>query len=410
MNHTFAVRIFAVILVLLACEALARLGLGLFHSQLEQDWRLQVLDYEDLLASGHDRVVAIVSGRHDGYIEMDSDLGWSIRPGGEFEQQQEGGGFATYRANSQGIRSSYEYNVSPDKHKARIAVFGDSFSHADDVPNDSAWTAILEESSANLEVLNFGVPGYGTDQALLRYRNVGTKFSPDISILGVMSENLNRNLNVFIPFYRHESWPATKPRFLLNKNGELELLSNPYPQRDDFQELIDNPSDALEKLGADDWWYNAKYKPGIMDNLALYRAFHYGYILLRYPWLLDSQVLYNRASEHYRLLLGIIRTFVKEARENNAIPVILLFPSLDVLTRQRLTGEYMYSPLVEDLEAGGIPYVDLLEGFKKYGKDFHGPQIIPKHYSETGNRIAARYLGEELDGLISQVLSDKQLR
>ena len=55
----------------------------------------------------------------------------------------------------------------------RLAVFGDSFTHCDEITYQNCWTSRLESLWPNTEVLNFGVPGFGPDQAWLRYQRDG---------------------------------------------------------------------------------------------------------------------------------------------------------------------------------------------------------------------------------------------
>jgi hypothetical protein len=408
MRYGTSLRLIAVLLVLAACEIVARVGLKLIDPVIQQDWRFQVVDYEALIISKTEMIEDILSNEDAGYITLDPDLGWAINSNYTHSEIRDGTSFELYQSNGDGIRSSREYTKVPDRKIVRLAVFGDSFSHGDDVSNEFVWTNSLEQSDARLEVLNFGVPGYGTDQAYLHYRAMGEEFTPDIAVLGLMSENLNRNLNTFTPFYRHDSWPSSKPRFKLGPNGDLELIANSFRKRSDFRALIDDLPATLKIQGEHDWWYNAKYRPGILDNSALFRIFHFGYILVRYQWLLDSDGLYVRESEHYQVLLGIIQEFSETARENNSVPVVLVFPSLEVLTEHRTTGKFMYSPLLEDLDALSIRYVDLLAGFRKYGDGFPDFELIPGHFSIEGNRMAAQYVGEELADLIEETLSAKE--
>ena len=48
-----------------------------------------------------------------------------------------------------------------------MAAFGESFTYCEEVDVSDCWVAQLEHAWAGSEVLNFGVPGYGPDQAWL---------------------------------------------------------------------------------------------------------------------------------------------------------------------------------------------------------------------------------------------------
>jgi len=89
--------------------------------------------------------------------------------------------------NSQGLRSDRVYTLIPPKDKLRVAVFGDSFVFCDDEITQNCWTYFLEKAIPNLEVLNFGVSGYGLGQSYLRYLKDGLKFNPDVIFINYVS-------------------------------------------------------------------------------------------------------------------------------------------------------------------------------------------------------------------------------
>lgn len=85
-----------------------------------------------------------------------------------------------YQTNYAGLRASREYSLAPSPHVLRVAAFGDSYVFCDSEKNSDTWPYYLEHSVGNLEVLNFGIPGYGLGQSYLRYLRDGLKFNPDI--------------------------------------------------------------------------------------------------------------------------------------------------------------------------------------------------------------------------------------
>ena len=148
------------------------------------------------------------------YLELDEELGWRIRKSGHNE---------LYQANSAGIRASREYALRAPPNILRIQAFGDSFTHCDDVANEASWQAIMERTYANLEVMNFGVPAYGLDQAYLRYLNDGRRYQPDIVLIGFMTENFFRTVNTYRPFLYLRALPFSKPRYEI-KQARLALI------------------------------------------------------------------------------------------------------------------------------------------------------------------------------------------
>src|SRR5215210_5385973 len=159
------------------------------------------------------------------YIRFDPTLGWIPAPD-EIHRGGEGGAIV-YRTNRASLRAEREYAERPAPGVRRIAAFGDSFTYCEEADLADCWTAQLEAARAGTEVLNFGVPGYGSDQAWLRYQRDGATYHPCAVLIGHMVENINRVVNRFRPFYE----PAgglilSKPRFLLEGQG-LSLLANP---------------------------------------------------------------------------------------------------------------------------------------------------------------------------------------
>lgn len=68
----------------------------------------------------------------------------------------------------------------------RIALLGDSFTEGKEVPFDSCFAQVLERTLQErhprgpVEVLNFGVSGYGTVASTARFRALGARFHPDV--------------------------------------------------------------------------------------------------------------------------------------------------------------------------------------------------------------------------------------
>lgn len=150
-------------------------------------------------------------------------LGWALRPGAAAWEADEG--VAWTRINSHGYRDR-ERTVSKPPGVYRAAVLGDSYTEARQVPMDKTFTALAEEAlnrrrcvgEAGVEVLNFGVPGYGTAQELLQLRERVWQFSPDMIVLQFHAGNdMYNNLRAL-----NITGADLAPYFLL-KDGRLEL-------------------------------------------------------------------------------------------------------------------------------------------------------------------------------------------
>jgi hypothetical protein len=105
-------------------------------------------------------------------------------------------GEAFVRINSDGLRDR-EHSLKKPGDTIRIAVLGDSYPEAFSVYLEDAFWSVMERklqecaafAGKNVEVINFGVSGYGTAQELLTLREHVWKYSPDIVMLTVTTNN-----------------------------------------------------------------------------------------------------------------------------------------------------------------------------------------------------------------------------
>jgi hypothetical protein len=347
------------------------------------------------LSDKHRGILEAHLGGSSSYVISDPELGWTIRPGAAKRG---------YRANRYGIRADREYELQPPPGVLRLAAFGDSFTHASDVPNGQAWERRLEEMRPGTEALNFGVPGFEPGQALLRYRREGVRFHPHIVLIGFMSENINRVVNTFRPFYFPKSGvPFTKPRFAL-RGGRLVLIPNPIRSADGYRELLRSPETVLPRLGKDDYFYQRNSKRNPLDFLPSVRfASIFADQYLHQPTFRGG--VYNTSSEAYRVTVAVLDTFYKEAAQNGSLPIIVLFPERREIRNRREGKTVVYKPLLDELHRGGYRVIDLLDGFQRY--DPQGEMMQKKfiHYPKSGNRMVARTI---LDYLEQNRLTDPE--
>jgi hypothetical protein len=120
--------------------------------------------------------------------EPSRERGWTLRAGasgvvsGEARQ--------AVRINSHGFRDRERSYEKPEG-TIRIAVLGNSWTEALQVPLEKTYPAVLEAElnesgcfpTARVEVLNFGVAGYSSAQELLELRREVWKYSPDVVLL-----------------------------------------------------------------------------------------------------------------------------------------------------------------------------------------------------------------------------------
>jgi hypothetical protein len=128
------------------------------------------------------------------FYQPDESRGYALRPNMEGWYRKEGSAYI--RINSDGLRDR-EHPNRKAPNTIRIAVIGDSYPEALPVPMEDAFWSILgaklEQCGAfggkKIEVINFGVSGYGTAQELITLREHVWDYSPDIVLLAVTTNN-----------------------------------------------------------------------------------------------------------------------------------------------------------------------------------------------------------------------------
>ena len=151
-----------------------------------------------------------------GLLETDADLGWRLVPGGEGIHHSRYFN-VTYKINALGLRDGPRTIV---KHLGtdRILLYGDSVIFGWGIPMDERVSNRLQ--SADREIWNLAVPGYGLDQEILYYRRDGRTLSADEVVFFVSSATLERLGSSFV-------YKKYKPMFFLDGSGSLTLKPPP---------------------------------------------------------------------------------------------------------------------------------------------------------------------------------------
>jgi hypothetical protein len=80
----------------------------------------------------------------------------------------------------------------PPLHERPLTLaVGDSFTFGDQVDDDKAWPAILQQLTGN-RVINGGVPGFGLDQAVLWAERLSSELAPDAVVVAFIPHDVLR--------------------------------------------------------------------------------------------------------------------------------------------------------------------------------------------------------------------------
>jgi hypothetical protein len=327
------------------------------------------------------------------FDRYDPVLGWSIRPN---SRTVENG--TPYESNDIGVRAERSYALQPPPGVTRISVFGPSFAHADDVTLHDSWPYLLEHSQPNLEVMNWGVGGYGTDQAFLRYVTQGAAYQPHVVLIAYEEDNLRRNVNRYRPFVHAQTGlPLTKPVYVLEGDG-LRLLDNPFATLADLRAAATgDPQRFLDLTCEHDFFcVRERYQPHALDRLSAYRllrtlAFdvsHRGQL----PYLTTWAQSY--ADPHItEVTARLLETFVRTVREDGATPVVLFFAYRPTFEDAAAGKPVVYQALVDRLRSSGTQALDLTPEFvaaNAGSDDFTGYFAPGGHYNEAGNHVVSQ--------------------
>lgn len=183
-------------------------------------------------------VLRLAGVSYPNFYAPDPHTGMALRPNASGYFGLEGGSHVDI--NADGLRDVAHTKEKPTG-TLRIAVLGDSYAEAMQVDQVQACWSVMNErlrdcaalGQRRVEVINFGVSGYGTAQALQAYRHKAKDYDPDIVLLAFLTGNDIRN-NL-----RELELDPLRPYFVL-RNGQLVL--------DDA--FLDDPAYRMRQSGA----------------------------------------------------------------------------------------------------------------------------------------------------------------
>lgn len=368
----------AVVLLAVTGEIIVRIGVtpssqGLSFGQV----RLAPLDWQGTIEWNQNLLRR--SPSNISYFVQDSLLGWTVGPS---RQSKDG----LYASSKEGIRSFQVGNSYAEiQGLTRIAIVGDSYTFGLEVPFESTWGSKLEKQlHFRVQVLNFGVDGYGVDQAYLRYHRDIRPWHPDVVIFGFINHDLYRTMVVY-PFISFPEWgfPFSKPRFTV-EGGQLKPVAA----------SAESPETLFSMKSVTDLPF-VEYDPGYDKSGWEYRWFHRSYLVrLMLGWFPKWPDPSPHASHAAIVTVNaeILERFVQEAIGEGSVPYIVYFPGRgDFSGEERKDKDHIFSALRHK----GLQYEDLTSCMRH--SEHHNLFIEGHpHYSPEGNAVAAECLAKIL--------------
>lgn len=308
-----------------------------------------------------------------------------------------------YQHTNSGIRTgSKDVKIVTQSTQLRLALFGDSFTHGDDVKFEESWGYLLEQklkqNGFDVEVLNFGLGGGAMDQAYLRWKHYGKNFKPDIVIFGFQEENRERNVSIIRTVHHiNNGLPFSKPRFILESGG-LKLINSPTL----------SPEETLEVMKHINEWnlvkYENYYQPEYYKNYFWLKSKLAALIYTELRWAaIEYEIdkgLNARMTEQNNLAFEIIQLFKKEAEEDGSEFLVVHLPNKGSIETFE-QGSSNYQELLNKISTK----TDVIKSKAIYNEFKKGTNLFIPHFSPLANQIIA----DDIANYLKPKLAESQL-
>jgi len=306
---------------------------------------------------------------------------------------------------STGAKENPDFPVA--KNSCAVA-YGDSFVWGFGVPLEKGWVELLSRQ-LGCRISNYAVPGFGIDQAFIRFRRNATETAP-VVLLGIYPEDLMRDVNQYRAFIGFQMNPGfVKGRFFLTEKGVLKWIPRPTLDRRRFIELNRDPSTIVP---------NDYLLPG-SDDGPVFRGASFTWTFLQFefarlrgrPLPINAFLTPGDPSGAFELSIALVDAFRDLASERGQKLLVLMLPGSSSLRHKRESDAFEYDAFQEKIRSHGIEVFDLGPPLlaKREGQNFCDlfleQNACDGHYSEIGNRVVASIVASELSrrSLIAKV-------
>lgn len=190
-----------------------------------------------------------------------------IRPNADFWHTSLDGSWH-FVTNNQGFRNDRDFPYEKPADTARVLSLGDSHTQGYEVRQSATYSAVLERyltaHGKPAEVLNAGVSGFSTAEALAFLENAGYKYQPDVVVLGFYANDFQDNM----------------------KAGLFAL--------DDKGDLIERKYEHLPGVRIQNFIYSVPFVAWLSEN----SYFHS--VLFNTVWIYFKSKLASEATDHLR--------------------------------------------------------------------------------------------------------------
>ncbi|MEI8342429.1 MAG: hypothetical protein WCH43_12970 [Verrucomicrobiota bacterium] len=349
-----------------------------YHLPVERTRQL-VNEYEKSLASSA--------------INYDADLGWAPHPG-------------MAGSNQQGFNSTAPNPEKSHQEALRVEVFGASYNRGWWKDMENTFTG----SGLKAEVFDFGVGGYGLDQAYLRWKKQGVEYHPDIVVLGYCLGTIFNNANMLRLIQNPQSGlPFAKPRFVTSGTG-MDLINVPTQKPGELAEFVSR-LEQWPLLRYESFYHPGDYAYTPLRHLMLYALIEakldsFGSGSLRY---LSSRKaiqprFFKPGDESVILTLELVRQFKRDVESHGGRFYMVNLPTEGDLFWYKAHGSFSYSEIyatLQNIVTVIKPESPMLQVIKEnqsnslFGDGHYGREL----QAAVGKEVASRIMALEGDAL-----------
>jgi len=335
------------------------------------------------------------------FFEYNDALGWQLIPNMSGVVSSKHEYHTVVTINNAGMRDK-ERHVAKTSGEKRIAVLGDSFTTGMDVDDKAVFTQIMENNLfKNIEVLNFGVNGYGPTQEYLLLKLRALSYKPDVVVMVIYMGNDFDDiigLSDWIDGYK-------RPQAVLNKQGKIDLTNIPVPRTEGRylrkkEQVCDLPQSHLVNF-LDKYLHELKKNKYAIENMPSELR-----ICKKNP---DEQTI-----GAFNLMQGIINETNWLCKRNGTRFVVVAAPTIIQVYNNvfwpKIVKKYNLNTDTYDLETPdkvlakicdtlNIPYLDLTASLKeaaKKGEDVY--YYDNQHWNRKGHQLVAEAISEFMKG------------
>jgi len=299
-------------------------------------------------------------------IQYDAELGWTLAPNTrEWQSAIDYGVWATIDADGLRIDDERDERASINQSAPTLLVLGDSYAFGYGVPAHAMIASALERELARApapyRVRTAGVPGYSTDQELLRWRRLAATIRPARVLLLFHQSDLVDNTRSSVVMGPERYF---KPRFEV-RDGRVSLTGVPVPDKERLA-----PAGVMESAKA--WFRPLATYALVQSNLLRFNA----------P-AADAGVQAAAPPQTDEVTSALLAELAREVRAAGADLTVALVPASPAVTGR----------IAAICNAHGLPLIDLAPALAGMPDT-----ILPfdHHWNAQGHAVAAREIAARL--------------